>query len=395
MVMNTKERRGMVGWILSLVMLFTLRYGVAGEEGVAVSMEVSNPTPYQGEGVVVEINLSQVDHDKVMLFTLHPPQNQHYALYQVAFQKRERYHDIKHYYRYLIYPKVDGPLSLSFMLTQSITDDDKVAYAISGDRDNVKGLIKEDVEIALKPIELQVKALPQGTDLVGNYQLYYRLDKNRTKAYEPVNLEVEIQGEGEMEAFEFIPLSENYHRFSSPPKVERSHSTQGTQSRIHWSYAFSAKENFELPEVTLQAFDPKQKRHYTLHFPAQRINVDPVDQATLVDSKEYPQSSSTLWDEAWWGWLFSYGMAFLAGYMTPRGFWRRWLVRSARLEDPLEQEVRKAKTHRDLLKILLRANRKEDHRAVEALESVIYQANTLPLDQIKGMIKHASENRDT
>jgi len=147
---------------------------------VATTFHLSNETPYEREAVVLEVNLTQLDQSKVMLFEFSLAKSSDYEFHQIELKKFKKYHDLRHHYIYLIYPKKSGEVFLKFKFTTFITDDDKVAYAISGDRDNVKGLQKKDVVVELAPLKLAVKPLPLGVDLVGDFSLTHTLDKKET-----------------------------------------------------------------------------------------------------------------------------------------------------------------------------------------------------------------------
>ncbi len=70
----------------------------------------------------------------------------------------------------MIYPLKSGKVNLEFKFIKSITTDEKVAYSISGDRDNVKALSNQDIRVELDPIEFRYKRYSQkGTNLVGDF----------------------------------------------------------------------------------------------------------------------------------------------------------------------------------------------------------------------------------
>ncbi len=365
-------------WLLLLLL------NMAYADDIALNFSVSSRTPYQNEAVLLEVNISQIDQSKVMLFKFNPKESQAYLFHQISFKENEAYHHLKHYYRYLIYPKVAGEVTVEFDLTKSITDDDKVAYAISGDRDNVKGLVKEDIRVAVEPLSLTVKATPPQTDLIGRYTLSYRLDRNSTDAYEPVHLHIELQGQGACSTFAFVPERPQYHLFRQEPKQQTFHTTKGTSTKITWEYALSAKEDFVLPKIVLNAFDPKTEQSYQLIFPEQKIKVNAVPSEKIVDREDYPPSNQSDW--SWLGWLFSYLMVFVAGYLTPRDLLKRKVIKERTPEEILQDQISGAKSHKELLKLLLNANQDEHQEAIHALESVIYHKKKVSLSQIKGML---------
>jgi hypothetical protein len=351
-------------------------------DDISYDFSVSNKTPYAHEAIVLDVNITQEDKRVVMLFKFSLKKSKAYTFHQIAFKDNDLYHHLKHEYRYLVYPKESGEVALEFEMLKSVTDDDKVAYAISGDRDNVKGLVKKDSKVALKPLILEVKPLPKGTQLVGEYTLSYELDKNSTKAYDPVHLKVVLKGKGSMPPLELLAQSKSYHLFTQAPKIKSLQTSKGSFNTIEWDYAISAKESFELPKVVLKGFNPQNKKSYELSIPSQKITVTPVATESLVDKEDTPSVSSTDW--SWLGWLFSYMAVFVAGFLVPRDILKkRWSRKSA---THIRDEVAEAKSHKELLKALLARHNEQDKEAIERLEASLYRGKRVSLSKIKEML---------
>ncbi|CAA6805306.1 MAG: Unknown protein [uncultured Sulfurovum sp.] len=354
-------------------------------EDVEYAFNISNEKPYEQEAIFLEVNLTQVDVSKVMLFKFSLKESEEYEFHQIGFKEHEKYHDLRHEYGYLIYPKKSGEVFLKFSMIKSSTDDDKVAYSISGDRDNVKGLQKEDVVVELKPLLLEVKPLPKAIDLVGDFTLIHTLDKKETEAYDPVNLSVELKGEGRLFPFELLKENEAYKIFTQSPKAKIFYSQKGSSSSLRWDYAISAKESFSLPKVNLKAFNPKTQKTYDLGFPAYFIKVNKVEVASLLDKVDYPAKSKGIdWD--FWSWFFSYVVVFVAGLLMPRNLFKRKKLRIENREDILNENIKLAKSHKALLRVLLVENDVRFSKAIKALEGVVYNGEKVSLSKIKELI---------
>jgi len=347
---------------------------------------LSTQTPYEKEAVLLEVNLTQVDHAKVMLFEFSLAHSPDYAFHQIQLKKFKKYHDLRHHYTYLIYPKKSGEVLLKFNFTTFITDDDKVAYAISGDRDNVKGLQKRDVVVKLDPLKLEVKPLPVGVDLVGDFTLTHTLDKKETKAYDPINLKVVLKGKGFLESFELLKEHQSYRIFTQPPILKTLHTKNGSYASLEWEYAISAKESFVLPKVSLKAFNPQTKKVYTLGFPSYAIKVHQVKEEALLDKVDSPRSAKGV-DWSFWSSLFSYVVVFVAGWLMPRDLLKRQKVLAQTPEDMLQEKIKGAKTHKELLKILLLEDSSKFKDAIETLESVVYNGKRIALSKIKDSLR--------
>ena len=350
---------------------------------ISYSFDVNNKIPYQDEAILLDVNISQEDHTMVMLFKFNLKKSKAYSFYQIDFKESDEYHDLKHQYKYLIYPKKVGKIAVEFELIKSLTDDEKVAYAISGDRDNIKDLVKKDIDVLLEPLELSVKPLPKGTELVGDFKLSYELDKSSTDAYDPVHLKVLLKGKGDIPKLFLLPKSKLYHLFTQEPKIKRLHHVKGTSSSAEWDYAISAKESFVSPKVTIKAFNPLSQKSYELVIPSQAIEVKPVAVNSLVDAEDAPPLAKAT-DWSWLGWLFSYLAVFVAGFLTPRDIVkRRWSKNNSVV---VTDEVADAKTHKELLKVLLARHNVNDKEVIRLLEDSLYRGKKVSLAKIKAMI---------
>ena len=369
----------------TLFLFFLMLQMLYAQEDVAYDFYLSTSTPYQQESVFLDVNISQLDHSKVMLFKFTLKNSKEYSFHQIGLEEKEEYHDLRHEYRYLIYPKKSGKVKLEFEMIKSLTDDDKVTYSISGDRDSVKRLEKEDIEVKLTPMFLKVKALPKGVELVGDFKLTHTLDREETQLFDPINLKVELKGKGDVEPFELLKECKVYKLFHQAPNLKRFYTKEGTTTDIKWEYAISAKESFTLPAIDLQAFNPKSEKLYTLKIPEYKIKVDKVTEESLLDSETVPKISKSI-DWAWWRWIFSYVLVFIAGFLMPRDVLRRKKSMVKSNEAILAQKIKRAKSHKALLTILLRENSGNYSNAIEALELVVYKGQKISLSKILNMI---------
>ncbi len=338
---------------------------------ISYSFSLKNKTPYQKEAIFLDVNITQENNSCVMFFKFSPKKSNDYSFKQIDFKEHEQYHALRHEYKYLIYPLKSGDINIYFNMIKSITTDDSVAYAISGDRDNIKGLVKKDIRVKLKPLLINVKKVPIDTVLVGNFKIDYTIDKNATKSYEPIYLHIDIEGKGYLKPLKLIPKNENYYIFMEKPIVKK--------DVISYNYAISGKSSFTIPKIDLKAFNPKTKKSYYLVIPSHYIDVKSIDSHSLLDSKNSPKELQKDIDWSWIGLLFSYIAVFIAGFLTPRDIFKRKNSK----KNTIENKIALTKTHKELLKVLLSKNSTEYKEAINMLESVLYQNRKIALSEIK------------
>ncbi|MEA2029870.1 MAG: hypothetical protein U9N49_12985, partial [Campylobacterota bacterium] len=376
-----------------LYLFFVSLVSLIHANDIAISMHISKTQAYQGEPLVLDVNISQVDHSKVMLFQFSPKKSDKYQFHQVDFREDNRYHNLKHTYRYLIYPTNSGKIQVGFDMVKSITDDSKIAYSISGDRDNVKGLVKKDITVNVAPLTLDIKALPSGVKFIGDYRLEYSIDKNSVDAYEPINIAITIKGSGlPLQTFDIIPKSKKYDLFKQKPILKTYYLQDSSQSSIEWSYALSAKENFTLDAITLKAFNPKTQKLYTLSIPKTIFAIKAIKKEELVDKVDYPKEAQSLE----WGWLLlilSYIAVFIAGFLTPRDLMERF-KKEVVTQSEFENEIDQIKSKKELLSLVLAQNSTHFDEVIEELNREIYQKEKKSLKEIKTLLKDTIDTQN-
>jgi len=347
-----------------IIVFIWIQYIYASD--IAIDMHISKTKAYEGEGLVLDVNITQVDQSKVMLFQFTPSKSRAYRFHQVDFHEDSKHHHLKQTYRYLVYPMQSGAVEITFEMLKSITDDSKIAYSISGDRDNIKWLLKKDTPVQVAPLKLEILPLPSGVALVGDYTLDYTIDKHSVEAYEPINLAVSIKGSGRpLKAFDLIFANPAYRIFEQKPVVKNYYLQDSSKSSIEWRYALSAKQSFTLDAIKIKAFNPQTQKLYTLSIPQTPFEIKAVKREALVDKVDYPKEAKRI-D---WGWLLimlSYIGVFVAGFLTPRDIVKR-LKKEVIVQSDFEIEIEEAKSKKELLALLLAQNTTQYDRAIELL----------------------------
>ena len=342
---RTLGRTGIVWWLLWLPLLLTAR-------PFSLTITPETTTPYLKEAVKVWVEINQTDPTPVLLFDFAITPSKHYRAYQLHATHDNTAHHTNHRYLYEVYPLTEGNVSIDFKLLERVTNDEKVRYFASGDRDDFKKLDSDDTLIPVAPLHLQVKPLPKGTQLVGNFTLQSTLKPTQTTPYEPVAFQVTLEGEGFTPTLRhFIWPENNVTLFEEKPLVKTRHTKKGTFHHITYPMALSAPHSFTLPRTTIKAFDAKKQRSYTLTIPQTPIRVTPPKEAPVDTTTTPPPCCQTP------QWLISLLQAlpiFLAGLISG------WLLRTYRTPKattatphPLVEKIEQTKEPRALLQLLL------------------------------------------
>lgn len=344
------------------------------------NIQVDKPQPYMKEGTLVTVTLKQTNHDIVLLFDFDLLKSADYTFQRVDIQEVDTYHAAEISYTYLVYPLKVGKIDVGFSLTQKATTDESVAYSFSGDRDNVKGLVTTNTHIDLSPLVLDVKPIPSGTALVGDFTLDYQVNIHDAEAFEPLPMQIRIKGKGYPPILETLyPQEGNFTQFTETPFVQSISTTQGTVNTVTYAMAFSAEKSFTLPPLVIKAFNPLTAKSYELLVPAQTFNVQASDSSKLLDKVDNPAPFKIDW--SWLETFLSYLVVFVAGYLTALSL--KWQKKTKQEAEPLKEKIQNASTHKQLLQILLSQDKKYFTGSIQKLENTLYADENTPLKHLK------------
>ena len=368
-----------LGNVLKFYVLLSLTLLLA--EDFSYTMKVNTQSPYVKEPVLLTVDLNQSNHDIVLLLSFDLKESEAYSFQRLDAKETDSHHDAKVQYSYLLYPLKSGDISISFHLVKKVTNDESVAYSYSGDRDNVKGLVTVDTAVTLPPLRLQVKPLPAGTAIVGDFKMTSTLPKHQAKAFEPVPLQIEIKGKGYTPLISDLILQDiNITLFQESPIVHAIQTKEGTESTVLYPLAFSHDRSFTLPSIEIQAFNPKTQKSYTLKAPAQKIEVVKEDTSLLLDKVDSPKAFSS--DFSWLGTLLSYLVVFAAGYFSALTLkWRKKEKETG--QSLLQEKITACKDARSLLQLLMATDSKKFSPIIESLEKGLYKNAKINLNKLK------------
>jgi len=358
-----------VRFILGMLLVSLL-----GAEDFSYKFDLSATRLYVKEPLVLKLNIEQTDKSKVLLFRFDLKKSDAYEFHRIDMRSYGAHHAARLEYTYLVYPLRAGRIDLEFDLTKMVTTDESVAYSFSGDRDNVRDLHKDEYPISLPPLGLDVQAIPEGTDLVGDFSLSYDIPAKKFGSYEPIPIKVTLEGNGYPPLLEKLyPESKEYRVFEGEREEKMLRSVKGTANTVIYPLALSAEKSFTLPPLTLNVFDPKRGKSYTLTIGKHSFEIEKPDIATLVDSRDDPKPLES--DSGYWGTIFSYLIVFAAGYLSAVAMAnrlpKRIIPQSA--EDETERRISETKDPKKLLALLMATDRVRYKDEIEKLEKKLFK----------------------
>ncbi len=364
-----------------LAALFLVLFSVLlHAEDFTYTIHPSTLTPYEKEPVLLSVDINQTNPEPILLFLFDIKPKRTYRVEQISATHDNTLHHAKEHYLYLLFPLKSGLLDIDFDLTKRVTNDDKVHYFFSGDRDDFKKLETTDSNIPVPPLRLQVKPLPKGTQLIGNFKLGYLFKPKKVEAYAPVSLRITIEGNGYPPLIKNIyPKQEGVSLFASKPVLTRHVDAHTVHYKAVYDLALTSGKSFDTAPITLRAFNPKTRKQYTLSIPSEHIEVTRPDTAALVDKTDTPPPLQTDWRQlsTLMGYLLAFGAGFLSAWLL------KWHKKERVQEHPLTARIDASKTKKALLQLLMAEDVQRFAPVIDKLEADLYGTGNHALKQLK------------
>ena len=159
---------------------------------------------------------------------------------------------------YEIYPQKVGKLNISnFIVTITTPSARRNSFFFSN-----TGVQKQ---LSSNSLSVNVKDIPDGTNIVGDFDFTVKTNKLKSKANDSISLELIIKGKGNLEDIDNFELNiDNANSYASKPKIN------GDTFRQVWSIV--ADENFTIPSIDFAFFSLKDKA--IIRKKSQSINIE-------------------------------------------------------------------------------------------------------------------------
>lgn len=274
---------------LGKIALFIIFSTLLFSEDFIYKIDVDNNQPYLKEPIILNLEINQTNHNKVIFFKFDLKKSNSYLFKRLDAEDKGKHHFAHLKYRYLIYPLKEGKIDIKFKLQKRVTNDESLSYSYSGDRDNIKLLVTKDSDIELLPIKLYVNPLPKDTEIVGDFKLNYKIKTHKAKAYQPIPVKIEIKGKGYLPLIDNIIQSDrNITIFKDKPIIKSIPLQKDRLYTIVYPMAISSNKSFSLKKRVIKGFNPQTKESYLLTIPKQDFDIEPIDKTILIDRDNNP-----------------------------------------------------------------------------------------------------------
>jgi len=354
-----------------ILLLLLASLSLIADELAEYSLTANKMTPYVKEAVEISFRAHQTDRSDVMFFFLTPKESDAYKI--VLLQKEAKeidYHEKETTFTYLLFPLKSGEIDVDFNFVIKVASDAAVAQVYTGSRDNVKWIETDDTQIQLTPLRLNVKGLSQSVDLVGDFTLASKLEKNSANAYENINIKYFLKGIG-FDDFSIEPLGKiaGVDIFKDVVKHRNRATKDGYKIQREFNYALISPKSFTIPAQEIACFSPLQNRYYTLKTKEYKIAIKELPKSELLDKEEYPKKED--YSEGFKNFMV-YLLIFIAGYITAK------IDLPLRLQNRSKyKDIKESSSAKELLYTLMHSysDKKLEH-FYNPLEDIVYKKSS-------------------
>ena len=363
------------------------------DASLQLEMKVDKTSAYVGEPIKMELifkSLPNIRYDKI---ELSEPDLSKFWSKKLPNLKQGRKGDYTtQTYSYVLFPQQEGNYSIEAPFAQLGTITQTGRGFFSSRQISWKKLYANGLDI-------EVKALPEGVDIYGDFTISMKVDKQEVKANKPVNLTIDIKGQGNLEDIEKIELDiPRTVIYSDDSKVYNSGATKGVFTQ---KVAIIADQNFTIPSVTFTFFDKNTQMKKSVKtepidisvigstvqpFVAskieQKIVLNAVEESVVESSTNLNTSVECSSQKS----IFWYVLGLFSGILlTVLAWFGRIKLRKNRVkkEISITKQIRKTKDDKSLFELLL-PYRDDDafiKETLRKLEKNIYASGSEKIDK--------------
>jgi len=237
---------------------------------VTLDMRVNQSQIFVGQPIQLTVYFGESNRANLMKVEFQKPNFKDFFVKEISGEKTYRKGNyLIHELRYILTPKYDGNFTISPASA-------RVAQR-SRRRDDFFGTFFDTAKwsrIVSNSLDIEVKPIPDGNDLIGNFTIDAAVDSESIKVNKPVNLTVNISGEGNLEDFDALNYEiDGVTIYSDDAKVQSHLVGDRLISSYEKKFVFIADRDFTIPAKSFKVFDFKSGKSKSLDIKSFDIQV--------------------------------------------------------------------------------------------------------------------------
>ncbi len=219
----------------------------------SLDMKLNKTKAYVGEAVVATVYFRQNMNIKLMELDYKKPPFS--AFFSKQLEGEDTYKEgvyTVHELKYLLIPKKEGNIAIepaTAKVAQRVQERQEGGWFAN---------VPKWSNIASPSPTLEVLPAPSSYDVGGDFTLTSSIDKKEVKANKPVNVTIELKGEGSLEDFAGIKFDiPDVTVYSNDAKIKSSYKDDKLISSYVQSFSFISDHDFTIPSKEIRVFNYK------------------------------------------------------------------------------------------------------------------------------------------
>ena len=223
-------------------------------------------------------------------------------------------------------------------------------------------------------LHVDVKPLPSGVDLVGDFKIFTKYKKTNISQNEAFNVEVVVKGNGNLEDIKsFKPNLKGVNVFDEKLEIKGNELTQ--------KLAFVSDEDFVVPPFKLVFFDTKSKKTKVIKTQAIKVHVDSAHKQMVVKQPTKTSvATKTVVKESYTLSVVTFFVGLVVGMLLMLS--KPWQIEREKKVDIKDKKLL-------LIRLLPFKDEVDVKKVVDILEKNIYENQNIELDKklLKEVVK--------
>lgn len=266
-----------------------------------LELEVDKSSLYVGESTNLILRFSQNKELEVVDLALSMPKYKNIWMKRVDGQNSyEKDNKVVQEIKYILYPQKSGNLRLSpakvIVKTLSFNSYSNFSSILAPTK---------DINIFSNAIDLKVKDLPNGVNLIGEFLISSEVNKRVVKANEPINYKIKISGYGNIDDLKDLKLNiPNVTIYENKPVINKKVENEIEKFNYEKSFSIISSKDYKIPSISFDFFDKNIEKIVTQKTDEYKISVEnlgevskpkleKIDEEVKIKEKIVYQSSNS------------------------------------------------------------------------------------------------------
>ncbi len=326
---------------------------------------------YVGEPVNIELVLKLKASANIAKAQIDTPKFDNLWVKQIGnVQKNQEGDYIVQKYRFLAFAQQAGKIKIGPITAHYATVKRDSYDPFGGMNISIFGENLVWKKVLSNTVTIDAKPLPDNLELYGNFDIKAKVDKTKVYANKPVNLTITVRGAGNIDDVKKFNLNiPNAIVYSDEPQVKSGFNGSQYGGVFTQKIAIIADKNYTIPPIKLRYFDKNAKKETvkktepikitviggkTAAAPAQVAVANSAKPAVSANSNQSIAASNEPPQNCTGGYI-KY-LTFILGIFLGAAAMLLWQKRGAKKEPkelPIIKKIKKAKSDKELYKILL------------------------------------------